>query len=312
MDSELHAARPNVLAVDDQPANLLSLEVVLEAHCNIVRATSGEEAIAILKSRRDIDVILMDVHMPVMDGYETASTIKKMSEFEDIPIIFITAIYTEDPYIRKGYESGGIDYFGKPFDPDILRMKIAIYASFRQRAQTLRERERHVREFEGLLRVGRRLSSVLENLPVGVLIADLEGRICQGTEEVSRILGASEPAERDAYGVILGWWHADGRMVKDPNGALTAALQQGTSSHSEPICIRCLDGSEKTILSSISPLRGLDGDIVGAVILIQDLTETKRIEEDLELRVSRLIGIGMELEQTVLRDAAGPLDQPAR
>lgn len=301
MDSRSLGDKPNVLAVDDQATNLLSLEVVLQNQFNLIRATSGAEAIAILKERQDIDVILMDVHMPVMDGFETAGHIKKMANCQEIPIIFITAIYTEDPYIKRGYQAGGIDYFGKPFDPDILRMKLAVYASFRQRAQTLRERERHVRETEELLRVGRRLSSVLENLPVGVLIADLEGRICQSTEEVSRILKVTEPTASDAYGVILGWWDAEGKTLKDPEGALTRALRAGASSHSEPIQIRCLDGATRTILSSTSPLRGLDGQIVGAVILIQDLTETKKIEEDLEERVSRLIGAGVELEQSVRR-----------
>jgi PAS domain-containing protein len=243
----------------------------------------------------------MDVHMPVMDGFETAGQIKKMAHCQEIPIIFITAIYTEDPYIKKGYESGGIDYFGKPFDPDILRMKLSVYASFRRRTETLKARERQVRESEELLRVGRRLSSVLENLPVGVLILDLEGRICQSTEEVSRILKVTEPAQADSYGVILGWWDAEGRLLKDPEGSLTRALRTGESSHSEPIAIRCLDGTTRTILSSISPLRGLTGEIVGAVILIQDFTETRKIEEDLEERVNRLIGAGVELEQIARR-----------
>jgi CheY-like chemotaxis protein len=301
MDSHSLGGKPNVLAVDDQATNLLTLEVVLQSQFNLIPAHSGAEAIAILQQRQDIDVVLMDVHMPVMDGFETAGQIKKMVNCQEIPIIFITAIYTEDPYIKKGYESGGIDYFGKPFDPDILRMKLTVYASFRQRAQTLRERERHVRESEELLRVGRRLSSVLENLPVGVLIADLEGRICQSTEEVSRILKVTEPTASDAYGVILGWWDAEGRTLKDPEGSLTRALRAGESSHSEPMQIRCLDGATRTILSSTSPLRGLDGQIVGAVILIQDLTETKKIEVDLEERVSRLIGAGVELEQSVRR-----------
>lgn len=301
MSSVLFAEKHTVLAVDDKVANLLSLEAVLQEQCNIVRAHSGEEAIAILEKRHDIDVILMDVHMPIMDGYETAARIKQMALCVDIPIIFITAVYMEDPHVRKGYQSGGIDYFGKPFDPEILRMKISVYATFRQRAKTLQERERHVRESEELLRVGRRLSSVLENLPVGVLIADLEGRICQSTEEVSRILGVAEQEKNDKYGMILGWWDAEGKLIKDPQGTLTRALHEGASSHSERVQVRCLDGSTKIILSSISPLRGLERQIVGAVILIQDLTETKKIEEDLEQRVNRLIGLGVELEQSVSR-----------
>jgi CheY-like chemotaxis protein len=291
--------KSNVLAVDDKPANLVALDAVLSGDYNVLRAHSGAEAISFLQDRHDVDVILMDVHMPGMDGFETAAHIKKMRACEDIPIIFITAVYKEDAYIRKGYEAGGIDYFGKPFDPEILKMKIAIYASFRQRNEILKHREHQVRESEELVRVGRRLSSVLESLPVGVLIADIEGRICQTTDAVSRILRAAERTEADAYGEILGWWDAAGQMIKDPRGPLIRALTSGESSHSEPMQLRCFDNSVRTILTSTSPLRGVSGQIVGAVILIQDLTETKNIEEDLQARVSKLIGLGVELEQSL-------------
>jgi CheY-like chemotaxis protein len=290
--------KPNVLAVDDTPANLLSLEAVLENDYNVVRANSGAEAIAILSRRRDIDVILMDVHMPGMDGFATATRIKKMEDCQDIPIIFVTAVYREDPYVRQGYEAGGIDYFGKPYDPDILRLKVGIYASFRQKANLLRERERTVKESEELLRVGRKLSRVLESLPVGVLITDLQGRICQMTEEVSRIFKSIRPSHVDAYGEILGWWSATGQVTKDRLTSLTLALHEGKPSHSEPVEVVCFDGTPKKILVSTSPLRGINEEIVGAVILVQDHTETRLIEADLEHRVARLIGLGMELEQS--------------
>ena len=294
--------KPYVLAVDDKAANLVALEAVLHEHCRVLRAQSGAEAIALLQTHecRNVDVVLMDVHMPGMDGYETAATIKRMPGCSNLPIIFITAVYTEDPYVRKGYEAGGIDYFGKPFDPEILRMKIAIYTSFRRRATHLQERERHVKESQELLRVGRKMSSVLESLPVGVLIADLEGRICQTTQEVSRILRAADATDNDVYGDILGWWDTGGQKIKNKDGPLARALHGGQVSHSEPMRIRCFDGATRTILTSTSPLRGMDGKIVGAVVLIQDLTETSKIKEDLEHRVTRLIDLGVELEQSAV------------
>jgi CheY-like chemotaxis protein len=288
--------RPTVLAVDDNPANLLALEAVLGDDYRIVRAQTGMDAISCLQTRYDIDVILMDVHMPGMDGFETAEHIKRMRHCKDIPIVFITAVYKEDPYVKKGYEAGGIDYFGKPFDPEILKLKVGIYASFRHRSELLKERERNIRASEELLRAGRRLSAVLENLPVGVLIADMEGRICQTTEEVSRILKAEEPAEADAYGEILGWWDAEGKLLRENGGPLIRALRNGESSHSEPIQIRCFDRSIKTILVSAAPLRGAEHRIVGAVILVQDITESKKIATDLEQRVTSLVALGVELE----------------
>lgn len=290
--------KPNVLVVDDLPANRLALDAVLGDEHNLIHLDSGRAAIDFLARPEGIDVILMDVQMPGMDGFEAASLIKKMPGCEEIPIVFVTAVYKEDPFVKQGYQAGGIDYFGKPFDPDILRMKVSVYASFRQKSALLRERERHVRESEELLRVGRKLSTMLESLDVGVLIADIEGRICQTTREASHILKSPEAPADDAYRTILGWWDRDGRMIKDQGGPLGRALKEGVSSHSEPIEIRCVDGSRKTIVASASPLRGLDDRPVGAVVLIQDLTEGRQIEEDLELRVNRLISTGLELEES--------------
>jgi PAS domain-containing protein len=89
-------------------------------------------------------------------------------------------------------------------------------------------------------------------------------------------------------------------MIKDAGGPLSRALS-GEASHSERIRIQCFDGSMKNILLSASPLRGLDDRLVGAVILVQDMTEPRKIEEALEHRVTRLISIGMELEESAVR-----------
>jgi len=306
MGTKAFPKKPTVLAVDDKPGNLLALVAVLEEECDVLPANSGPEAIALLERRGDIDVVLLDVQMPGMDGFETATRIREVEAWRDIPIIFVTAVYVEDPHIKRGYEVGGMDYFGKPFDPDILKKKIAVYASFRMKAEFLREKERHIRESEELLRVGRRLSAMLESLPVGVLIADAGGVICQSNEEVSRILKAVDPQQADDYGEIVGWWDEGGRMLKDQDGPLGRALRHGETSHSERIRILCLDGTEKSILASASPLRHLDGRIAGAVVLVQDITETEKIAEDLQERVTRLVGVGMELEEASQGSGASP------
>src|SRR5262245_9739792 len=192
--------KPRILVVDDHPANFVAMEAVLVHEYEVIGAASGEEALKILRLGADIDVILLDVQMPGIDGFETARRIKKIDSAREVPIIFVTAIYKEDPFIKKGYEVGGMDYFGKPFDPDILRAKLAVYASFRARKALLLERERQVRVSEELLRVGRRLASVLETLPVGVLVTDLAGAIQSATPEVGRILGAGD---QDAHAALL-------------------------------------------------------------------------------------------------------------
>ena len=294
-------AKPTVLLVDDKRANLLALEALLGGDYQLLSARSGEEAMSVVGKQAHIDVILMDVQMPGIDGFQAAREIKKMEAGKDVPIIFITAVFNEDPHVKQGYAAGGIDYFTKPFDPEILKLKLRIYSGFRTRENLLKHRERQVQESEELIRVGRKLSSVLESLSVGVLIADVDGRICQTTEEVSRILKSVEPAANDAYGEILGWWDGAGKMIKHERGPLARALQEGVSSHSERISIRCFDGSIKDILASASPLRGLDNRLVGAVVLIQDITEPRAIGEALEHRVTRLIGLGVELEESAVR-----------
>ena len=142
--------KPRVLIVDDKPSNLLALDAVL-ADYDVLSANSGKEALSLLE-KNDVDVIILDIQMPVMDGYETARHIKKMERFHDTPLVFITAIFNEDPHVTKGYEVGAIDYFTKPFDPEILKMKIGIYASFRQKDALLKEKEKRIRELEELLK----------------------------------------------------------------------------------------------------------------------------------------------------------------
>jgi PAS domain S-box-containing protein len=292
------AKKAKLLVVDDKRANLVALEAVLGEEYEMIFAESGEEALTTLQRRSDIDLILMDVQMPGLDGFETAQLIKRIEACAGIPIIFVTAIFTEDPWIRKGYEVGGVDYFSKPFDPEILKLKVAVYATFRQKENFLRERELHIRASEELLRAGRKLSALLESLPVGVLIADADGRICQTTEEAGRILNTAGVAEADAYGELLGWWDSAGKALKNHAGPLARALQKGETSQSERLEMRRFNGKPMTIVASASPLRGLDGHIVGAVILIQDLTETSEIEADLQSRVTRLVSLGIELEES--------------
>jgi CheY-like chemotaxis protein len=300
MAAILKSQKPAVLAIDDRRANLLALDALLADEFSVVHAGSGEEALAILARGTQVDLVLLDVQMPGMDGFETAAAIKKLDFARDVPIIFITAVYSEDPYVKKGYESGGIDYFSKPFDPEILKLKVRIYTSFRAREAMLRQRERQVRESEELLRVGRKLSSVLESLSVGVLIADIKGRVFQTTDEVSRIFNADEALANDSYGEMLGWWDRDGRMITGQGGPLARALVVGASHH-ETVAIQCVDGSTKKVRVSASALRGLDNVLMGAVVLIQDMTTPAQFGEALERRVARLIGTGLELEQTAVR-----------
>lgn len=195
--------------------------------------------------------------------------------------------------------AGGVDYFSKPFDPEILKMKVGIYAAFREKKDVLRQREFHIRETEEILKAGRKLSAILESLPVGVLISDVQGRICQTNSEVARICEVEEHIERDSYGEILGWWDGRGQMIKEDGGPLARALLKGESAHNEIIQIQTAEGTNKTLVASASPLLGLDDKIVGAVVVVQDVTESKRIEEDFEQRIAKLVSLSVDLEKSI-------------
>lgn len=166
---------------------------------------------------------------------------------------------------------------------------------FDKKGDFLKERECQIRETEELLAAGRKLSSVLESLPVGVLITDINGRICQTNGEVSRICKEIPVEIGDVYGETLKWWETGGHSLRVENGPLSRALTKREISHKEVIEINCVDGCPKRIHCSASPLFGHENQLMGAVIVIQDVTETKKIEEDLEERINKYISLGVEL-----------------
>ena len=136
----------NILLVDDRPENLLALEALLEPLGeNLVRADSGEAALRAML-HQDFAVILLDVQMPGMDGYETAALIKSRERTRHVPIIFLTAIDTDDRAERRGYGAGAVDYLFKPFDPVVLRSKVSVFIDLfhlKREAEALAHRALH-------------------------------------------------------------------------------------------------------------------------------------------------------------------------
>src|SRR5215213_7544592 len=119
--------RVNILMVDDHPQNLLALEAVLgDMGQNLVRANSGREALKHLLDR-EFALILLDVQMPGLDGYETAALVREREQSRHTPIIFLTAINQSDAQVFKGYSTGAVDYIFKPFVPEFLKAKVAVF-----------------------------------------------------------------------------------------------------------------------------------------------------------------------------------------
>src|SRR5438105_9368111 len=140
----------NILLVDDQPAKLLSYEVILrELGENLVKVTSGREALEQLL-KTDIGVVLMDVSMPDLDGFQLAAMIREHPRFRETAIIFVSAVHLTDLDQLKGYEHGAVDYISVPVVPELLRAKVRVFADLHRKTQQLealnRDLERRVLE----------------------------------------------------------------------------------------------------------------------------------------------------------------------
>jgi len=144
----VHLEAPNVkvLLVDDRPSNILALESILQdSGLELLTAASGEEALRHLL-RHDVAMILLDVQMPGLDGYTTASLIRQRERSRDTPIIFITASSPTEAYVARGYELGAVDYVFRPIEPHILRSKVAVFSElYRKREQVRQQAERLLR-----------------------------------------------------------------------------------------------------------------------------------------------------------------------
>ncbi|NOZ68856.1 MAG: response regulator [Deferribacteres bacterium] len=137
----------NLLIVDDRPENLLALEAILEGPgLNIVKASSGKEALELMLEY-DFALVLLDVQMPGMDGFETAELMRGNERTRYVPIIFVTAISKEQKYIFRGYEAGAVDYLFKPLEPDILRNKVRVFLELHEKAAEIK-RSREIMESE--------------------------------------------------------------------------------------------------------------------------------------------------------------------
>lgn len=140
-----------ILLVDDRPENLFALEGLLESPgLNIVKASSGNEALGLMLEH-DFALVLLDVQMPGMDGFETAELMRGTEKTRQVPIIFVTAISTEQQHVFKGYEAGAVDYLFKPIVPEFLRTKVGVFCELFQQKNIIRKQLREIEEKNELL-----------------------------------------------------------------------------------------------------------------------------------------------------------------
>jgi PAS domain S-box-containing protein len=254
--------RPSVLLVDDRRENLIALEAVLgDLDCKLVSATSGQQALKLLLGADEFAVILLDVQMPGLDGFETATYIKQRKKTRSIPIIFVTAISKEPANVFKGYESGAVDYLFKPFDPTVLRSKVAVFLDLFENRRALRESEETLR-------------ATFDCAPIGMARLNGAGRLLDANQRLAETLGLPrvELLERTLDGLT----HEDD---VDLDAAQRAALLRGEVPRYE--VQKRLLGSHGTVIPVLLSLSlagepGREDPVVLAQV--QDLRERQRAE----------------------------------
>ena len=186
-----------ILIVDDQPANLLALESLLDrADIQVLKAGSGNEALGIMLET-DVALVLMDVQMPEMDGFETAELMRQSARTRHIPIIFVTAISKEEQHVFRGYESGAVDYLFKPIDPHILLSKVNVFLELRKKQLDLERTTRELNDMiDGLRSANRKIieqqSALIEEERLKVLLQMAGATAHELNQPLTGLLGTIE------------------------------------------------------------------------------------------------------------------------
>ena len=230
-----------VLMVDDRADNLLALEAVLDPlDAELVRAGSGEEALRALLTG-DFAVIILDVQMPGMDGFETAQLIKAREKTRNVPIIFLTAISGEAEHHLQGYRSGAVDYVYKPFSPEALRAKVAIFLELWRQGNLL-DRQRvalaeQLREVERLNGELERSNAALERL-ASAAAAEIQQPLDNVAGLLDLLVARHGAALDDEGGLLMSRAEANVTQIRDRvTSLLEYARASGDGFHLEPVAL---------------------------------------------------------------------------
>jgi signal transduction histidine kinase/CheY-like chemotaxis protein len=270
-----------ILLVDDRHENIFSLKTVLEQHGFATdSALSGEDALKKLL-KKEYALIILDVQMPGMDGFEVAEAITGLNKTKDIPIIFLSAVNTHKKFITKGFESGAVDYITKPVDPDILILKVRNFYRLYEKTHALKEAEK------SLTATVSELHTTLESLPQLAFTASPEGKI----EFVNRQWFLFSTSHQNFPDTAGGF--------RPINELWERSIEAGAEIERE-VCIRRLDdGQGYYHLLRATPIK-MNGRITKWVGTFTSIHEQKMLHETLEKKVAertqQLMDINRELE----------------
>jgi PAS domain S-box-containing protein len=336
----LSQARVNILIVDDEPKNLTVLEAILDdPGYRLVRALSAEQALLALLAD-EFALLILDVHMPDMAGFELARIIKARKKYANVPIIFLTAHYNEDQHVIEGYTSGAVDYLHKPINSTILCSKVAVFADlYRNRrsleevngvlldeAKSRRRAEEQLRELNNTLeqRVTERTASLQQSetrlrdserqlqeliaaIPAAIYTTDAEGEITYFNQAAVELTGRSPTLGSDEWCVTWKLYHPNGMPLPYDQCPMAIALKEGRAIRNAEVVAERPDGTRVPFIPYPTPLRDGVGKIVGAINMLVDVSERKQAETQQRVLLNELkhrVKSNMQMLQILLEAGA--------
>jgi signal transduction histidine kinase len=298
------APRARVLVVDDDDHNLLAIRTVLEDLAEVEVASSGDEALRHLL-KGEFAVILLDVYMPGMDGYETAQIIRGRDQTKRIPIVFLSAVNKEKEHLMRGYSMGAVDYVFKPVEPVVLRSKVAVFVDLflmtqeiqRKAAQeqklldaNLRANAERLRVEQELRLAEQRQAAIIASLPI-VLYLESDGPAPRVPQFVGGNFTAVTGFPFDAVEAQPTLW-ADRLHPEDRERALSAIRdRRSTGAMAIEYRWQCADGHYKHFLDQAVLLRAGDGNAAQYAGTLLDVSDRKELENQL-LEARKMDAIG--------------------
>ncbi|AFY43768.1 response regulator [Nostoc sp. PCC 7107] len=266
----------NILLVDDKLENLLALEAILERLGEkLVKATSGAEALRCLL-HQDFAVILLDVQMPGMDGFETANLIRSRERSRQTPIIFLTAFSTSDQMLFKGYALGAVDYLLKPIDTNILISKVTVFVELFKKTQAIKEQANQLAAVNAELRQSEeRFRSLSTCSPVGIFEMDTDGKCRYTNPHYQAICGLTAVESLEKQWLEFVHPNDQERAI----ASWSKYLDIGSQNYSEDFQFLPANGHLRWVQVRSSRMVSAQGKLLGYVGTLEDITERKQAEE---------------------------------
>ena len=268
-----------ILIVDDNRNNLFTLRALIRKHMDaeVLEADSGQAALDMALNNPRIDLIVLDIQMPEMDGFQTASMLKVRHRTRDIPIIFLTAAYKTDEFQQRGYDVGAADYLLKPIDDNQLINKISTYLRLIEKERDMNRRlEQRVEERTRELNAAKQyLESVISNMGEALLLLDPEGRIKTANPAACSML---DYRETDLQGMAIGDVFEEEEKLQANAFMgiwLEALIRTGTISSIEASFI-AKDQRRVPILFSRTAITDDAGEISDIICIAKDMSGYRR------------------------------------